>query len=355
MAIEKVVSKVVNQTSFEIDSKSWKAMDRFQKRIKQIKEQLSGLNSKVTVTADKMAKKQLSAMDKVSNARKRTSRGNNPWLNENLSHIPYSKMSTNRGDTRLTDQYRKQEEAYRKKYMSDWSKAHQMNTKYDKERLKALLKREDIQQRISNNQLLLQERLQRNTSKVGAKQQSIYLEELRKIGERFKNNEISARKYRDEVSRLNRAVTQSVRNHKNLFERLTSIRALMVSGVAIAGATAIRDITATGQRFESLTAGLMIASGGLKEARQDMAWVNEIATELGANLEFATEGYMKMALAGKKTMGDSAMKELFQSFTEYATATGTNSFRYEKSIMAISQMLNKNQVMAEELDIRLGL
>jgi tape measure domain-containing protein len=117
------------------------------------------------------------------------------------------------------------------------------------------------------------------------------------------------------------------------------------------GTNAINRI---GQDFEGMRASMLLSSGSAAQATKDLAFVNGEAKRLGLNLKDATDGFTKFQLSAKGKLDRGETRQLFTGFSEFATAAGVDKFRYEKGLQAIQQMMNKGQIMAEELKNQLA-
>jgi tape measure domain-containing protein len=115
-----------------------------------------------------------------------------------------------------------------------------------------------------------------------------------------------------------------------------------------------RAINRIGQDFEGMRASMLLSSGSAAQATKDLAFVNGEAKRLGLNLKDATDGFTKFQLSAKGKLDRGETRQLFTGFSEFATAAGVDKFRYEKGLQAIQQMMNKGQIMAEELKNQLA-
>jgi len=109
-------------------------------------------------------------------------------------------------------------------------------------------------------------------------------------------------------------------------------------------------INRVGQQFEGMRASMLAASGGAKAAKEDLAFIREEAVRLGTDLVDSSDAFVKLKFAGKDSMSDSDIKNLFTGFSEFATALQVDKFRQQKGMMALTQMMNKSSIMAEELN-----
>jgi len=168
------------------------------------------------------------------------------------------------------------------------------------------------------------------------------IEELRRVL-RSHNSEI--RRTTRDTNRLNFSQRSLNDSTRNMARQYLSVFAIM------AGSNAINQ---TGQDFEGMRAAMLLSSGSAAQATKDLAFVNEEAKRLGLNLKNATDGFTKFQLSAQGKLDRGETRQLFTGFSEFATAAGVDKFRYEKGLQAIQQMMNKGQIMAEELKNQLA-
>lgn len=171
------------------------------------------------------------------------------------------------------------------------------------------------------------------------------------LNAQFKAGAIPLQVYRQNVAAIEREFRRAQASATTLGDNLKGLRtafiALTAGNVLFTGGRAVMQ---TGQMFQGIEAAMSMTSDTESETADKIKYIRDEAYRLGLDLKTASQGFVQMSVAGKEIMDNSQMKELFTGFSEYATALGTDQFRYEKGILAIGQMLNKGQIMAEELN-----
>lgn len=119
----------------------------------------------------------------------------------------------------------------------------------------------------------------------------------------------------------------------------------------LAGTSVINTV---GQDFETMKASMLLASGTADQAAVDFKFVRDEVMRLGLDLKDATDGFVKLKFAASGKISDTDINKLFVGYNEFAKAIGVDKFRVEKGMQAIQQMMNKNQIMAEELKNQLA-
>lgn len=159
--------------------------------------------------------------------------------------------------------------------------------------------------------------------KISAEQYSSRLRTLR------------AELYRNQ--RAQRGFNQSIHDMRGAFVQATA------SYTAFAGVMAAADI---GKQYESRYAGMLVGTGSAEEAKNQISYLDKEVYRLGLDMNVASQGLVQMSVAANGVMQGGQLQDLFTGLSELSTAVKLDPFRYEKAIMAISQMLNKGQLMA---------
>ena len=147
---------------------------------------------------------------------------------------------------------------------------------------------------------------------------------------------------------------------ENVSTLSTGLKAL--GGVVFGGAiiSQARDIAVSvlsaQVQVDKLTAGLKLVNGGnLADVGRDMAFVSGLANKLGLELVTTEQAYVKLSAAARGTSLEGARtKEIFTAVAEASTVLGLSADETNGSLLAVSQMISKGKVQAEELRGQLG-
>ena len=161
------------------------------------------------------------------------------------------------------------------------------------------------------------------SGKISAEQYATRLRSLR------------AELYRNQ--RAQRGFNQSIHDMRGAFIQATA------SYTAFAGVMAAADV---GKQYESRYAGMLVGTGSAEEATKRISYLDKEVYRLGLDMNVASQGLVQMSVAANGVMNNEQIQGLFTGLGELSTAVKLDPFRYEKAIMAISQMLNKGQLMA---------
>lgn len=101
--------------------------------------------------------------------------------------------------------------------------------------------------------------------------------------------------------------------------------------------------------------GFAFGAGGMAQGAQEFAFVREEASRLGLSLQGTATQYMKLVAASRgSTLAGAQTREVFKSVAEASVVMGMNADQSERAMMAVTQMMSKGKVMAEELRGQLG-
>lgn len=112
------------------------------------------------------------------------------------------------------------------------------------------------------------------------------------------------------------------------------------------GTAAIKNI---GMQFEGMRAAMLAATADNEDVMDNLKFVDALAVRLGVNLKDASDSFIKLKFAAKDKMSTGEIEALFTAVTEFGTALKVNKESMKGGLKAIAQMLNKNQLMAEEV------
>ena len=164
--------------------------------------------------------------------------------------------------------------------------------------------------------------------KINAEQYSMRLRTLR--GDLYRSQ------------RAQRGFNQSIHDMRGAFVQATA------SYTAFAGVMGISNI---GKQYEAQKAQMLVATGSREQAASQLEYLRSETYRLGLGREQASQGYSQIAMAGQKDIGVGGVNKVFTGLSELATATKLEPFKYEKVVNAMAQMLSKQQIYSEELEL----
>lgn len=96
--------------------------------------------------------------------------------------------------------------------------------------------------------------------------------------------------------------------------------------------------------------GFAFGAGGMAQGAREFAFVREEVNRLGLDLGSTAAQYMKMVAASRgSALAGAQTREVFKAIAEASVVMGMNAEQNERAFMAVTQMMSKGKVMAEEL------
>lgn len=127
----------------------------------------------------------------------------------------------------------------------------------------------------------------------------------------------------------------------------------LLGGAGIAAAA--KSMYDTGIAAERLKVSMEAVTGGVKQAAEATRFVWEESNRLGLQFEGQVKGYQQLAAAAKAAGTDqNVLKGVYIGLGEAMTALQVPAEASERVIYAVSQMMSKGKVSAEELRQQMG-
>lgn len=121
------------------------------------------------------------------------------------------------------------------------------------------------------------------------------------------------------------------------------------------GMQAIRDVLNVGASFESMGAALKFATGSAQVAGEAMTFVRKTSEALGIPLDVSAKAFTKLAASARGTsLEGRGVEAVFTAVASAGRVMGLTSVDMEGALLAVSQMMSKGVVSAEELRGQLG-
>lgn len=119
-----------------------------------------------------------------------------------------------------------------------------------------------------------------------------------------------------------------------------------------AGAT---EFVRVNLELENIARTLRIVTGSSEAAKNEMAWVKEVANRLGLELVSTAKAYSQFAAATKgSSLAGEETRRVFEAVAGAMAAAGRSSAETEGALNALGQMVSKGVVQMEELRGQLG-
>jgi tape measure domain-containing protein len=115
------------------------------------------------------------------------------------------------------------------------------------------------------------------------------------------------------------------------------------------------EISATGMKLESMTMSLEAAVGSVKLAKKEIDYLKNTTDDLGLVFETSLDGFTQFSAAAKQTILEGkGVEEIFTGVSSASAVMGLNVDNQNGVFRALSQMMSKGKIAAEELRGQLG-
>lgn len=126
----------------------------------------------------------------------------------------------------------------------------------------------------------------------------------------------------------------------------SGVKGLAGASIAGFGFGALND---TLQRLEMLPVALEAVTGSSEKAAKELEFLSKLGHDIGATRLELAPSYTKMLASAVGTPLEKEMHRIFSSLTVYGKVMGLDQEEMKGSFKAVAQMINKQQIMAEEL------
>lgn len=154
------------------------------------------------------------------------------------------------------------------------------------------------------------------------------------------------------VKQLNKAFTRLQNTARRLPRAFFNLR---TSIAAVAGIALAKNFNDAAVSMERMNLAMTAATGSSQDAREAFALLRKESKRLGLEFESQADGYAKLAAAakGSKLEGE-GIQEVWVALAEANTALQLTSEDSKWTLYALTQMMSKGKVTAEELRRQLG-
>lgn len=156
--------------------------------------------------------------------------------------------------------------------------------------------------------------------------------------------------------RMRTGYSRAAQGVRSISSQLQQARNLALSFASVnVGAAAVRGLLDLQIRFDQLRGMLKYVTGDFRAADREMAYAADVADRLKINVLVATEAYAKLAAAAKGTALEGAgVREVFEGIATAGVVMGQTTEQLSGSFLAVTQIMSKQKVTAEELSGQLG-
>jgi len=137
---------------------------------------------------------------------------------------------------------------------------------------------------------------------------------------------------------------------------LSMVGKSIVAGFSVGAVIAFtKEIAQAGIQAEKLQMQFKAVAGSNAAAAREMSYIRNVSNQLGLDFQTSATAYAKFLASTRNTSieGDSARK-VFEGVSKAVTAMGLSAEESNGIFLALSQMMSKGKVSAEELNGQLG-
>jgi len=164
------------------------------------------------------------------------------------------------------------------------------------------------------------------------------------------------KRIKDGFDGVEKEVDQTKKKVKGLsstFKGLGGAIAGAIGTAAVIGFT--KHIVELEAQVQGLNNALLFASGSELEFGRNSQFVSGLSDKLGLDLLTAQKGFTKLAASSKgTTLEGNKTRELFEALSQATTTLGLSNDEANGSLVALSQIISKGKLSAEELRQQLG-
>ena len=140
-----------------------------------------------------------------------------------------------------------------------------------------------------------------------------------------------------------------------VFDVKNAIAAMAGAAVVWKGVQFAKDLVESGMAAERLRNSMAASLGGYNKAESAMSYLRDQAKGLGTDLYTGAEAFQKLAASAKgTTLEGEKTRDIFTAITTASSALHLSNEQTSGALLAISQMMSKGTVQAEELRGQLG-
>ena len=331
-----ITGSVINKVKFDIDSKSWQNLNRFQKRLGDLKKQMAGLSGNIKVNAV------VGQIEKVSRAVEQSSKRATKAMTGGVG----LEMGKAKGLDRTyaswwEDALKARDKAYRE--VSRRNESSRSKTDPAKNAM-------DIRQ-----QTLARLNPSGGQSRLSAGRSRAFDAQFQSLTSQYLSGATSLKVFRSQVNSLTADLLRQERQARSTAMGMGDIRSSLIQmTAAYTGFSVAANVFNTGKEFDSLTASMKLFAKDDAGVKAEMKFISDEAERLGINFQEAASQYTKFSIVARNKLSEEDRKGLFTGFSEYATVLQVDQYRFSRGMMALQQMLSKSKLSSEELRLNVA-
>lgn len=157
------------------------------------------------------------------------------------------------------------------------------------------------------------------------------------------------------LSRINQQLERIGITGRRVANTLKGLATLAVGSIFIGGFDdVIRQITEVTIKFEQLETAIKFTAGSSEAGAKRLKFIRDESNRLKIDIETATRSFKGLAAAARGTALEKETEKIFSSVAQASRVFGLTAEQTDGALLAISQIISKGTVQAEELRGQLG-
>ena len=176
------------------------------------------------------------------------------------------------------------------------------------------------------------------------------------IGANIRNLLSNTKKVSDAVRQMSTKAGITLNRMEKRFDKAKrSVLSLRNAGTLLAGTFVFKEVIQAGLQMEKMNAKIKAATGTVEASAVEMQFLNREVDRLGLSLETAGDDFGTLsASANGTTLAGQGVRDIFTSVAEASSVLKLSADQTSGAVLAISQIMSKGTVQAEELRGQLG-
>ena len=173
---------------------------------------------------------------------------------------------------------------------------------------------------------------------------------------KFNVDDQATKKTKELQSQLNN-LKPSINNAESSFMGLNKSILVAAAGFLTLGKAIdiTKNIANVGMKMESMKMSLEAAVGSAKKANEELKFLSKTSRELGLSFEASLSGFTQFSAAAKQTaLEGKAVEKIFKGVASASTVMGLSADDQNGVFRALTQIMSKGKVAAEELRGQIG-
>lgn len=165
-----------------------------------------------------------------------------------------------------------------------------------------------------------------------------------------------AKKMDDQTKKLEASINRTEKKGMQMGRTMQRVGGMIAAAFSVAAvANFARETEEAALRMGRLEQRFRAGFGSAQAANAELEYSSKVANQLGLDINSATDGYSKFAIAAKGTkLEGQGARDVFEGISVAAAGAGLSAEQVSGAVTALEQILSKGKVQAEELRGQLG-